>query len=36
MQNPPMDSKSEIAQAAARVVVEEGLEYGAAKRRAVK
>jgi hypothetical protein len=36
MQNPPMDSKSEIAQAAARLVVEEGLEYGAAKRRAVK
>jgi hypothetical protein len=31
-----MDAKSEIAQAAARLVVEEGLEYGAAKRRAVK
>jgi hypothetical protein len=32
-----MDSaKSEVAQAAARLVVEEGLEYGAAKRRAVK
>jgi hypothetical protein len=32
-----MDSvKSEIAQAAARMVVEEGLEYGPAKRRAVK
>lgn len=31
-----MDAKSEIAQAAARMVVEEGLEYGAAKRRAVK
>jgi hypothetical protein len=31
-----MDSKLEIAQAAARLVVEEGLEYGAAKRRAVK
>lgn len=31
-----MDTKSEIAQAAARMVVEEGLEYGAAKRRAVK
>src|SRR5215212_1766454 len=31
-----MDSvKSEIAQAAARMVVEEGLEYGPAKRRAV-
>ena len=28
--------KSEIAAAAARIVVEEGLEYGAAKRRAVK
>jgi hypothetical protein len=36
MQNPPMDSKSEIAQTAARLVVEEGLEYGAAKRRAIK
>jgi hypothetical protein len=33
---PAMDAKSEIAQAAARLVVEEGLEYGAAKRRAVK
>ena len=32
-----MDSlKSEIAATAARMVVEEGLEYGAAKRRAVK
>lgn len=30
------NAKSEIAQAAARLVVEEGLEYGAAKRRAVK
>lgn len=38
MQNHPhMDSlKSEIAATAARMVVEEGLEYGAAKRRAVK
>jgi len=36
MQNSPMDSKSEIAQTAARLVVEEGLEYGPAKRRAVK
>ena len=36
MQNPLMDSKSEIAQTAARLVVEEGLEYGPAKRRAVK
>jgi hypothetical protein len=36
MQNAPMDSKSEIAQTAARMVVEEGLEYGLAKRRAVK
>jgi len=37
MQNPRMDSlKSEIAAAAARMVVEEGLEYGAAKRRAVR
>ena len=34
---PPMDSlKSEIAATAARMVVEEGLEYGPAKRRAVK
>ncbi|MEJ6024153.1 hypothetical protein [Ramlibacter sp. PS4R-6] len=31
-----MDTKAEIAQAAARLVVEEGLEYGPAKRRAVK
>lgn len=31
-----MDVKLEIAQAAARLVVEEGLEYGGAKRRAVK
>jgi len=31
-----MDAKHEIAQAAARLVVEEGLEYGSAKRRAVK
>src|SRR5205085_35203 len=30
------DAKQEIAQAAARLVVEEGLEYRAAKRRAVK
>lgn len=30
------NAKSEVAQAAARVVVEEGLEYSAAKRRAVK
>ncbi|MES2787230.1 MAG: hypothetical protein V4684_17320 [Pseudomonadota bacterium] len=30
------DLKSEIAAAAGRIVVEEGLEYGAAKRRAVK
>jgi hypothetical protein len=37
MQNVPvMDAKLEIAQAAAGLVVEEGLEYGAAKRRAVK
>jgi hypothetical protein len=35
-ESPVMDAKSEIAQAAARLVVEEGLEYGAAKRRAVK
>jgi hypothetical protein len=35
--NPPMDSsKTEIAATAARLVVEEGLEYGPAKRRAVK
>ncbi|HUR87624.1 MAG TPA: hypothetical protein VMZ74_00925 [Ramlibacter sp.] len=31
-----MDAKEEIAQAAGRIVVEEGLEYGPAKRRAVK
>lgn len=31
-----MDAKNEIAQASARLVVEEGLEYGAAKRRAVR
>jgi hypothetical protein len=31
-----MDAKQEIAQATARLVVVEGLEYGAAKRRAVK
>lgn len=31
-----MDAQSEIAAAAARMVVEEGLEYGPAKRRAVK
>ncbi|HEY8050842.1 MAG TPA: hypothetical protein VIE63_16850 [Ramlibacter sp.] len=31
-----MDAKLEIAQAAARLVVEEGLEYGPAKRRAAK
>jgi hypothetical protein len=37
MQNVPvMDAKLEIAQSAARLVVEEGLEYGAAKRRAVR
>jgi hypothetical protein len=37
MQNPRMASlKSEIAATAARMVVEEGLEYGAAKRRAVR
>jgi hypothetical protein len=37
MQNAPvMDAKLEIAQTAARLVVDEGLEYGAAKRRAVK
>ena len=33
---PAMDAKSEIAHAAARLVVEEGLEYGGAKRRALK
>lgn len=37
MQNARMDSlKAEIAATAARMVVEEGLEYGPAKRRAVK
>lgn len=37
MQNASMDTlQSEIAAAAARLVVEEGLEYGSAKRRAVK
>ncbi|MCD6077971.1 MAG: hypothetical protein K0R89_1909, partial [Ramlibacter sp.] len=37
MQNPRMDTlQSEIAATAARLVVEEGLEYGPAKRRAVK
>jgi hypothetical protein len=37
MQNLPMESaKSEIAATAARLVVEEGLEYGPAKRRAAK
>ncbi len=37
MQNPAMESlKAEIAVAAARLVVEEGLEYGPAKRRAVR
>jgi hypothetical protein len=37
MQNPGMDSmREEIAATAARMVVEEGLEYGPAKRRAVK
>jgi hypothetical protein len=37
VQNAPMDGlKAEIAAVAARMVVEEGLEYGAAKRRAVK
>src|SRR3954452_14419323 len=37
MQNPPMDTlQTEIAATAARLVVEEGLEYGPAKRRAVK
>jgi hypothetical protein len=36
-QNRPVDlTKSEIAATAARMVVEEGLEYGPAKRRAVK
>ena len=37
MQNPPMDTvQTEIAAAAARLVVEEGLEYGPAKKRAVR
>ena len=37
MQNAPMDTlQSDIAATAARLVVEEGLEYGPAKRRAVK
>jgi hypothetical protein len=37
MQNPRMDTvQSEIAAAAARLVVEEGMEYGPAKKRAVK
>ena len=37
MQNVPMQSaKAEIAATAARLVVEEGLEYGPAKRRAVR
>lgn len=37
MQNASMDTlQSEIAAAAARMVVEEGLEYGPAKRRAIK
>lgn len=37
MQNHPMDTlKSEIAAVAARMVVAEGLEYGPAKRRALK
>jgi hypothetical protein len=37
MQNPPMDTlQTEIAATAARLVVEEGLEYGPAKRRAAK
>jgi hypothetical protein len=37
MQNPGMELlKAEIAAAAARLVVEEGLEYGPAKRRAVR
>jgi len=37
VQNAAMDSlKAEIAAVAARLVVEEGLEYGSAKRRAVK
>lgn len=33
---PEMDSKQEIAATAARMVVEEGMEYGPAKRRAVR
>ena len=36
MQNGPMDTREEIAATAARLVVEEGLEYGQAKLRAVK
>lgn len=36
MQNGPMDTREEIAATAARLVVEEGLEYGQAKRRAVR
>lgn len=37
VQNVPMETlKEEVATVAARMVVEEGLEYGAAKRRAVK
>lgn len=36
MQNRPMDTRTEIAATAARLVVEEGLEYGPAKRRAVR
>lgn len=36
MQNGPMDTRFEIAAAAARMVVEEGLEYGPAKRRAAR
>jgi len=37
MQNVPMESaKAEIAATAARLVVEEGLEYGPAKRRAIR
>jgi len=36
MQIPLQDDRSEVATTAARLVVEEGLEYGPAKRRAVK
>ncbi len=36
MQNRPMDTREDIAATAARLVVEEGLEYGPAKRRAVR